>query len=86
MMDHGRLGPPGLVGGGAGAVNEIELGRGNERLHPAHLSKGQGYELGPDDWVQIRTPGGGGYGPASQRDPELAERDRRRGYYPRREG
>jgi N-methylhydantoinase B len=82
MMDHGRLGPPGLVGGEPGAVNEIELSRGNTRSRPEHLSKGQGYELRPGDWVQIRTPGGGGYGPYAERETALLERDRRRGYYP----
>ena len=80
MMDHGRLGPPGLIGGGPGATNEIEFSRAGRRERPAHLSKGQGYELMPGDWVQIRTPGGGGYGVAEERDPALAERDRRRGY------
>jgi N-methylhydantoinase B len=30
--------------------------------------------------VLLRTPGGGGYGPAAERDPALVERDRALGY------
>jgi N-methylhydantoinase B len=30
--------------------------------------------------VEIRLPGGGGYGPAAERDPDLVEIDRREGY------
>jgi N-methylhydantoinase B len=81
MMDHGRFGPPGLIGGGPGDTNEIELCRDGERSRPEHLSKGQNYELAAGDWVQVRTPGGGGYGPPAERDASLVERDRRRGYY-----
>jgi N-methylhydantoinase B len=47
---------------------------------PEHISKGEGYELRPGDWVQVRTPGGGGYGDPRQRDPALVRRDVDRGY------
>jgi N-methylhydantoinase B/oxoprolinase/acetone carboxylase alpha subunit len=30
--------------------------------------------------VLVRTPGGGGYGPIAQHDPDVVERDRRMGY------
>ena len=30
--------------------------------------------------VLVRAPGGGGYGPAAQRDPAMTERDRALGY------
>ena len=80
LMDHGRFGPPGMLGGEAGAVNEIEIGQGNRRTVPEHLSKGEGYVLRPGDWVDVKTPGGGGYGPPGERDPARIELDRRRGY------
>jgi N-methylhydantoinase B len=48
---------------------------------PPHLSKGEGYVLAPGDWIAVKTPGGGGYGPAAQRDPTMVERDIARGYY-----
>ena len=37
--------------------------------------------LAPGDWVAVKTPGGGGCGPAAERDPALVERDVARGYY-----
>jgi N-methylhydantoinase B len=48
---------------------------------PPHLSKGEGYVLAPGDWIAVKTPGGGGYGPAAERDPAMVERDIARGYY-----
>lgn len=80
LMDHGRFGPPGLEGGEAGALNEIEIGQGQLRSVPEHTSKGESYALREGDWVSVRTPGGGGYGNPQRRDPALAERDRTRGY------
>ena len=51
------------------------------RAPPPHLSKGEGYVLQAGDWIAIRTPGGGGYGRAAERDPAMVERDIARGYY-----
>jgi N-methylhydantoinase B len=81
LMDHGRFGPPGLGGGHAGALNEIEVGQQGQVTRPEHLSKGEGYVMGPDDWLQVRTPGGGGYGEPEQRSEALIARDLRRGYF-----
>ena len=81
LMDHGVSGPPGLLGGRPGAPNEIELEIGEKTFRPEHLSKGEGYELRPGDKVQVRTPGGGGYGPAEQRPADMVDRDLIRGYY-----
>ena len=64
MMDHGRFGPPGVLGGQPGAPNEIVVGRDGEEFRPAHWSKDEDLALRPGDWVQVRTPGGGGYGEA----------------------
>jgi len=80
-MDHGRVGPPGLLGGSPGAVNEITVGQGGAVASPPHLSKGEGYVLTPGDWIAVKTPGGGGYGPAAERDPAMVQRDIARGYY-----
>jgi N-methylhydantoinase B len=83
MMDHGRLGPPGLIGGSAGAPNEIELSIRGTTTRPEHISKGEGYELAAGDTVQVRSPGGGGYGEPAERPQELIRRDLRRGYFDR---
>jgi N-methylhydantoinase B len=81
LMEHGRYGPPGLLGGKAGAPNVIRLRQGNEETAPAHLSKGEGYLLKAGDYLAVDTPGGGGYGEPKNRAPELAERDHRAGYF-----
>lgn len=81
LMDHGRTGPHGLLGGLPGACNEIEVSQADRVTRPEHISKGEGYELLPGDWVQVRTPGGGGYGPPSERTTDAIDRDRRRGYF-----
>ena len=80
LMDHGREGPPGLQGGVPGATNELIVCQDGRTTVPEHISKGEGYELTPGDWVQVRTPGGGGYGDPRQRDPLLVRRDIDRGY------
>jgi N-methylhydantoinase B len=81
VMDHGRTGPLGALGGADGAVNRVEVIRGGETLIPEHLSKAQDIPLGPGDRVRVRTPGGGGYGPASERDPAAVAEDVRLGRY-----
>jgi N-methylhydantoinase B len=82
VMDHGRFGPPGVLGGEAGAPNIVRIHRGGATFIPEHLSKDQGLLIQAGDRVEVMTPGGGGFGPATERDPALNERDRRRGYYP----
>jgi N-methylhydantoinase B len=83
VMDHGRFGPPGVEGGLDGAPNVVRIHRGGEVTIPEHLSKDQDIPLEPGDRVEVMTPGGGGYGDPLARDPGLAERDVRRGYYTR---
>ena len=80
MMDHGRTGPHGLAGGLPGAVNRIEVRRGNRVEEPPHRSKGEGYHLAPGDAVQVRTPGGGGLGDPRARARQRIAADLSRGY------
>ena len=79
VMDHGRFGPQGALGGADGAPNEVEVWRDGEMYTPEHLSKEQDLPLRAGDRVRVRTPGGGGYGPASERDSALIEEDKRLG-------
>ncbi|APE43520.1 methylhydantoinase [Sulfitobacter alexandrii] len=79
VMDHGRFGPPGALGGEDGAVNEVEVWRGGVKYTPEHLSKEQDIPLQAGDRVRVRTPGGGGFGPPSERDAALAREDLRLG-------
>ncbi|MFN3847374.1 MAG: hydantoinase B/oxoprolinase family protein [Paracoccaceae bacterium] len=81
VMDHGRSGPLGAVGGANGALNRVEVIRGNDTYVPPHLSKAQDIVLSPGDRVRVRTPGGGGFGDPAQRDPALIAEDVRLGRY-----
>ncbi|MEM8753281.1 MAG: hydantoinase B/oxoprolinase family protein [Pseudomonadota bacterium] len=81
VMDHGRYGPQGALGGGDGAVNEVEVVRGGDVHIPRHLSKEQDIPLAPGDRVRVRTPGGGGYGDPFERDAKLVAEDVRLGRY-----
>lgn len=81
VMDHGRFGPNGALGGAPGGVNSVTVERKDGVYRPPHLSKDQDIALEAGDVVRISTPGGGGYGDALQRDPALVARDVMRGYY-----
>ena len=81
VMDHGRFGPQGAMGGGDGAPNEVTVWRGDVPYTPVHLSKEQDIPLGPGDRVRVKTPGGGGFGDPMQRDPRLVAADVRLGRY-----
>ncbi|MBN8186138.1 hydantoinase B/oxoprolinase family protein [Salipiger thiooxidans] len=81
VMDHGRFGPQGVLGGGDGAVNEVRVTRGGESFTPEHLSKAQDISLVAGDRVRVKTPGGGGYGDPASRDRALVAEDVRLGRY-----
>lgn len=81
VMDHGRTGPQGALGGGDGAVNRVEVTRAGVVMVPEHLSKAQDIVLQPGDRVRVRTPGGGGYGNPEERDPAAVAEDVRLGRY-----
>ncbi|GMQ76123.1 MAG: hypothetical protein BMS9Abin01_1388 [Gammaproteobacteria bacterium] len=81
MMDHGRTGPFGMLGGRDGTMNDIQVCIDGQVRRPAYGSKGDGFELGADDWVQVHTPGGGGYGDPRERPRELVQRDLRCAYF-----
>lgn len=81
VMDHGRTGPLGALGGSDGAVNRVEITRAGETMVPEHLSKAQDIALQPGDRVRVRTPGGGGYGDPALRAPSLVAEDVRLGRY-----
>ena len=82
VMDHGRFGPKGALGGADGGVNRVTVQRTNGTTYtPPHLSKDQDIHLQAGDVVAVSTPGGGGFGDPKERDPASIERDVARGYY-----
>ncbi len=81
VMDHGRFGPQGVLGGGDGALNTVTVWQNGTAYTPVHLSKEQDIPLGEGDRVQVCTPGGGGYGNPLSRDPAAVAEDVRLEYY-----
>jgi N-methylhydantoinase B len=80
VMDHGRVGPPGVLGGQPGQPNYIEIEQSGKRFVPLHLSKDQDIELRAGDVINVQTPGGGGYGRVEDRPARLEEKDKKFGY------
>ncbi|MCH8168598.1 MAG: hydantoinase B/oxoprolinase family protein [Proteobacteria bacterium] len=81
VMDHGRFGPQGALGGADGAPNTVTVWRGGQPHTPEHLSKEQDIALKPGDRVRVCTPGGGGYGDPFTRPPDEVLEDVRLGRY-----
>ena len=81
VMDHGRFGPQGVLGGKDGAVNRVRIERHGETYIPPHLSKDQNVIVKEGDTIRVSTPGGGGYENPFLRNPELVKHDVQRGYY-----
>ncbi len=81
VMDHGRVGPQGVLGGDDGAPNEVTVWRDGVAYTPEHLSKEQDIPLKAGDRVEVKTPGGGGYGDPARRDPARTAEDVRLGYF-----
>ena len=74
MTDRVQHPPLGCFGGAAGSPNVITKADGTV-VPPKARS-----ELAPGEILQIRTAGGGGYGPPDDRDAKLVERDLEFGY------
>lgn len=72
MAERCRIPAPGFAGGTAGATGEVRIdGEIVDHRRNVVLTNGQS--------VMLRTPGGGGYGDASDRDAATREEDRRAG-------
>lgn len=80
LMEHGRFGPPGVLGGEDGAPNRIRISLDGVEVEPEHLSKGENFLLRAGDYIDVSTPGGGGYGPAVDREEAARQADIRLGY------
>ncbi len=81
VMDHGRYGPQGAMGGGDGMPNSLTVWRDGEPYTPPHLSKDQDIRISAGDSVQVGTPGGGGFGDPGKRTDAAIARDLENGYY-----
>jgi len=81
VMDHGKFGPPGAAGGEEGGRTSVTVYRDGVAYVPSHVSKDQGVVMKAGDVIEVRTPGGGGYGDPANRSTEAREYDRRQGYF-----
>ena len=82
VMDHGRTGPQGALGGADGAPNRIRLTLGGRSYEPLHRSKDQGVLMRAGDVIEVETPGGGGYGDPGRRSADAVAQDVAKGYFP----
>ena len=73
MFDRTTIEAKGRAGGANGEVGELYLQFGRQ-LDPKGLQL-----IGPNERLCFDLPGGGGFGPADQRDPAMAADDRRAG-------
>ena len=65
--------PPGLDGGPAGTPGHVFVNGRELHRFPA-------MEFLPGDELRLLLPGGGGFGPAAEREPELIRHDLEMGY------
>jgi N-methylhydantoinase B len=77
MAERTRFAAPGLDGAAAGGLGDV-------RINGRRVDNRRQHVLQAGDRVLVRTPGGGGYGPAAERAPDAAERDAALGYVTRR--
>jgi N-methylhydantoinase B len=73
LAERTRVAAPGLLGGQAGAIGQVNL---NGRPIDPKVS----HVVQPGDLLEIVTPGGGGFGPPEARNEAQARRDRDLGY------
>jgi N-methylhydantoinase B len=78
--ERGCHAPKGIAGGGNGALNRFSFQQEDGWHTPPLASKMRGIALRRGQAVRLETPGGGGYGDPSHRDPAAIERDRAEGY------
>jgi len=83
--ERGKYAPQGVVGGGEGATNLFFYDSEDDnavegRKSPPLVSKITGVALKKGQRVRLETPGGGGYGSASDRSKQQHDNDLKQGY------
>ncbi len=80
LGERGKAAPFGIRGGGSAALNRFAWETEEGWVSPPMVSKVTDVHLKAGRRLRLDTPGGGGWGDPSRRDPERAARDRRLGY------
>ena len=78
--ERGRHPPPGVAGGGPGALNRFFYQQDDGEHSPPMTSKMVGIHITRGQRVRLETPGGGGYGDPATRDPAARTADLTLGY------
>ena len=73
LAERTRMPAPGLAGGGAGGLGDVQINGRSIDVRRLHL-------LNEGDELLVRTPGAGGYGDVRERSAEALARDRREGW------
>ncbi len=80
FAERGRFPPRGVCGGGDAAMNGFRFEQSDGWHEAPMASKMVGIRLARGQRLRIESPGGGGYGPAAERDPAKIAEDVRLGY------
>ncbi|MEK9967720.1 MAG: hydantoinase B/oxoprolinase family protein, partial [Ferrovibrio sp.] len=78
--ERGKFAPAGVLGGHAAQRNRFFYPKDGKSSEPAMVSKLHDAKLKKGDRIRLETPGGGGYGPPSERKAESIAEDLRLGY------
>lgn len=80
FAERGKFPPRGIVGGGDAAANFVSYEQDDGPRIPEMISKAVDIRLKKGQRIHIESPGGGGYGSAIERDPDLVATDVRLGF------
>jgi N-methylhydantoinase B len=78
--ERGRSAPKGIAGGTEGALNVFSYENNGQWHQPPMASKMVGIKLKRGERLQLKTPGGGGWGEPAARQASARELDARMGY------
>ena len=78
--ERGRSAPKGIAGGTEGALNVFSFENAGQWHQPPMASKMVGIKLQRGERLQLKTPGGGGWGQPSARQASARELDAQMGY------
>ena len=78
--ERAKFPPQGIFGGAPGALNRFQYEEVGTFHEPPMASKMVGIKIKRGQCLRLETPGGGGYGAATERALDLVEKDVRLGY------
>jgi N-methylhydantoinase B len=83
LGDRADAGPFGVAGGGAAKPNVVEFRTAGQRWRPEFRGKQEKQLLRDGDGMDLKSPGGGGFGDPLTRDIEAVQADLDQGYVSR---